>query len=83
MATNLPPLDPTFAPPGMVAVEDDGTVISCRKCLLYPFRCNLGECIPHRRPDKRYVRFEDDSMPATASWPYDDMGTPVETGEQQ
>ena len=87
MATNLPPLDPTFAPPGMVAQPRHSSE-DCKKCAYYNNRyCGFATkdmCIAGNRPDRLPAFFvRETECAATASWPYDDMGTPVITGQPQ
>lgn len=81
-------LDKDDAPPGCFAVEaaeNEGYGDPCSKCCMkinQSFRCELLEtrafpCGPNLRLDKKLVHFEFHMGRATASWPCDDMGTPI------
>lgn len=74
-------INPNEAPEGYVAVEGSG----CKDCALKDcsVECWYAECAASSREDGHYVIFvkkvkKPDDGKATASWPYDSEGTPVE-----
>ena len=76
------PVNPNEAPDGTKAVLGD----ECEHCVFrnvatYVFPsvddCCKRKCTADRREDGCGVHFVAVSVPATASWPHDDMGTPV------
>ena len=77
-------INPNEAPPGCIAVAA-AACGECEKCCMYSEASMLCELIHttffpcgEGRKDRGFVRFERHDGTATASWPYDDMGTPVE-----
>lgn len=84
-------IDPNEAPPGCFAVpakkiEDfDWDCYECGECHFEGSIneiCDRAECSAEARNDGRHVKFILKPVPtATASWPCDDMGTPVEVVE--
>jgi len=78
-------VDPNEAPPGCVAVEDGDDFYPCEPCCMRdkesgvcwsigsPFSCGAAF-----RKDGCNCHFISNNGRATASFPYDDMGTPVE-----
>ena len=71
-------INPNEAPEGYVAVEGSG----CIGCALKDrtVECWHAECAASTRKDGHFVIFvkKPDDGKATASWPYDSEGTPVE-----
>lgn len=69
-------LDKHYAPPGMQAVE----TVSCDGCFFQGSgNCDEApECSRDYRPDGCSVIFVQVPSMATAAWPYDSEGTPVE-----
>lgn len=71
-------LDPNEAPEGTKAVEGD----ECRRCVFRDIAtfddCEKRKCTAQTRIDRTGCHFEALTVLATAIWPYDDMGTPVE-----
>ena len=71
-------INPNEAPEGYVAVEGSG----CKGCALKDrtVECWHAECAASTRKDGHFVIFvkKPDDGKATASWPYDSEGTPVE-----
>ena len=71
------PVNPNEAPDGFVAAHLDG--MNCETCAMAddPLRCFSSKCMTWERQDKSNVMFIPVRIMATASWPHDDMGTPV------
>lgn len=85
-------IDPNFAPPGFVAVEAEfdaeAVLKGCAGCafencdadVCEAITENFAGCASDERPDEVDVIFVvrvATSQPATANFPYDDMGAPV------
>lgn len=72
-------VDPNEAPEGYMAVES----LSCANCAFTycDEDCVRSFCSDRDRKDGCIVIFVERPTTATASWPYDDMGTPVEVVE--
>ena len=75
-------VDPNEAPEGYLAVDDSDGVKGCVPCsfTLYSKACISFPCSALLRKDGCYVFFvkKHEDGRATASWPYDSEGTPVE-----
>ena len=70
-------IDPNEAPEGYVAVKE---TFVCRGCALTYLDgdCLAADCAESNRKDGCNVIFVKRDGKATASWPYDSEGTPVE-----
>ena len=68
-------IDPNEAPEGFVAVE---YAAGCEGCAFIAEDCRRIACNNFQRNDGCCVIFVKRDGKATANWPYDDMGTPVE-----
>ena len=73
------PVNPNEAPPGFVAVPTTSSLCSgCAFADQEITSCLDVCCLRSEREDRECVIFIPiTSKPATANWPYDDMGTPV------
>ena len=75
-------IDPNEAPEGYLAVDDSDGEKGCDPCSFAPLSkgCYSFPCSATLRKDGCYVFFvkKPDDGRATASWPYDSEGTPVE-----
>lgn len=71
------PANPNEAPEGTMAVLGD----DCEHCVFRKIAtysdCFERKCTETRREDRCGVHFVALSVPATANFPHDDMGTPV------
>ena len=69
-------VNPNEAPEGYLAVAIKS---GCQGCA-FRGNCWRADCAPHNRKDLCHVIFvkKPDGGKATASWPYDSEGTPVE-----
>ena len=68
-------LNPNEAPEGFVAVECE---VGCDGCAFIAEDCRRIACNPSQRNDGYCVIFVKRDGKATANWPYDSEGTPVE-----
>ena len=70
-------VDPNEAPPGYMAAEES---YGCNGCAFHYSEadCLSAFCSSSDRKDGCRVIFVDRTGKATASWPYDSEGTPVE-----
>lgn len=71
------PINPNEAPAGTKAVLGD----ECKHCVFRnistDYDCYKRKCTADEREDGCGVHFVALSVPATANFPHDDMGTPV------